>query len=157
MATGTPVVVRSPRGLVGRVGAGGPLVEVDCWTVDVVEDVVLAANVDGIVDTAVWSVLTCPVPQEIVTINASMRSPTAGATSVDLRTVARYWLPAYCVVMFGPLNGARVALVAAAAVGALAAFFTGFTGAGVVLLVGVTIHGFGWLYLYNQRDSDPSD
>ena len=157
MATGTPVVVRSPRGLVGRVDAGGPLVEVDCWTVDVVEDVLLAANVDGIVDAVVWSVVTVPVPQEIVTINASVRSPTAGATSVDVRTVARYWLPAYCVVVFGPLNGVRVALVAAAAVAALAAFFTGFTGAGVVLLVGVTIHGVGWLYLYNQRDSDVSD
>ena len=52
---------------------------------------------------------------------------------------------------------ANRAWVAAAAAGALAAFFTGFTGAGVVLLVGVTIHGFGWLYLYNQRDSDASD
>ncbi len=98
-----------------------------------------------------------PVPQEIVTINASVRSPAAGATSVDLRTVARYCRMTYCVVMFGPLNGVRVALVAAAVVAALAAFFTGFTGAGVVLLVGVTIHGVGWLYLYNQRDTDASD
>jgi hypothetical protein len=52
MVTGTPVVVRSPSGL-GSVDAGGPLVEVDCRTVDVVEDVLLAANVDEIVDTVV--------------------------------------------------------------------------------------------------------
>jgi hypothetical protein len=61
----------------------------------------------------------------------------------------------YCVVVFGPLNGVRVALVAAAALAALAAFFAGFTGAGVVLLIGVAIHGVGWLYLYNQRESGP--
>jgi ABC-type proline/glycine betaine transport system permease subunit len=60
---------------------------------------------------------------------------------------------AYCVVVFGPLNGVRVALVAAAALAALAAFFAGFAGAGVVLLIGVAIHGVGWLYLYNQRES----
>jgi hypothetical protein len=51
MVTGTPVVVRSPRGLVGTVDAGGSLVEVDCRTVDVVADVLLAAKVDEIVDT----------------------------------------------------------------------------------------------------------
>jgi ABC-type proline/glycine betaine transport system permease subunit len=55
--------------------------------------------------------------------------------------------------MFGPLNGVRVALVSAAAVAALAAFFVGFTGAGVVLLVGVGVHGLGWLYLYTKQDS----
>lgn len=55
--------------------------------------------------------------------------------------------------MFGPLNGVRVALVAAALVAAMAAFVTGFTAAGIVLSVGIIIHGLGWLYLYNQRQT----
>jgi hypothetical protein len=38
---------------VGTVDAGGSLVEVDCRTVDVVEDVLPAADVDEIVDTVV--------------------------------------------------------------------------------------------------------
>ncbi len=59
--------------------------------------------------------------------------------------------------MFGALNGVRVALVSAAAFAALAAFFTGFTGAGVVLLAGVMIHGAGWIYLYSRRDPGASD
>lgn len=52
--------------------------------------------------------------------------------------------------MFGPLNGVRVALVSAAAAAGLAAIIAGYVGAGVVLLVGVGIHGLGWLYLYNK-------
>ncbi len=59
--------------------------------------------------------------------------------------------------MFGPLNGVRVALVSAAAFASLAAFFAGFTGAAVLLLVGIAIHGIGWLYLYNHRHSNASD
>ncbi len=59
--------------------------------------------------------------------------------------------------MFGPLNGVRVALVSAAAVAALAAFFAGFTGAGVLLLIGVAVHGLGWLYLYAKQGSGSSE
>lgn len=62
----------------------------------------------------------------------------------------------YPQVMFGPLNGVRVALVASAVVAALAALIMGFTGAALVLLAGVAIHGLGWLYLYNHRDQDES-
>lgn len=56
--------------------------------------------------------------------------------------------------MFGPLNGVRTALVISAAVAALAAIALGYVGAGVILLVGVAIHGIGWLYLYSRRSSD---
>lgn len=55
------------------------------------------------------------------------------------------------MTMFGPLNGVRVALVAGAVLAAIAALFTGYIAAGIVLLVGVALHGLGWLYLYNQR------
>lgn len=60
-------------------------------------------------------------------------------------------------LVFGPLNGVRVALVAAAAVAALAALVAGYVGAALVLLVGILVHGIGWLYLYNQRtyQTDP--
>lgn len=59
--------------------------------------------------------------------------------------------------MFGPLNGVRVALVAGAILAAIAALATGYTVAGLVLLVGVAIHGLGWLYLYNQRPTTKVD
>ncbi|MFQ5523332.1 MAG: hypothetical protein ACE5F5_07105 [Acidimicrobiia bacterium] len=55
--------------------------------------------------------------------------------------------------MFGPLNGVRVALVAAAIFAAVAAFVAGYAAAGWVLLIGVAAHGLGWLYLYRQRGS----
>jgi hypothetical protein len=72
-------------------------------------------------------------------------------------TLAGYCQTTYCVIMFGPLNGVRVALVSAAAFASLAAFFAGFTGAAALLLVGIAIHGAGWLYLYNHRDPDATD
>ncbi len=56
--------------------------------------------------------------------------------------------------MFGPLNGVRVALVSAAVVAAIAALLAGFPGAAIVLLVGVAIHGAGWLYLMSRRYPD---
>ncbi len=55
-------------------------------------------------------------------------------------------------VVFGPLNGVRTALVAAAALAALVSLLSGYPGAAVVLLVGVALHGLGWLYLYVKRD-----
>lgn len=59
--------------------------------------------------------------------------------------------------MFGPLNGVRIALVACAAVAALAALVVGYVAVAVVLLVGVAVHGLGWLYLYRQRTNNPAD
>lgn len=59
--------------------------------------------------------------------------------------------------MFGPLNGVRIALVSAAAFAGLAAILAGYLGAGVVLLVGVGIHGLGWLYLYNRGGTGSTD
>ncbi len=53
--------------------------------------------------------------------------------------------------VFGPLNGVRLALVIVAAVAGLVAVFAGFVTAGMVLLVGVALHGAGWLYLYRHR------
>lgn len=54
--------------------------------------------------------------------------------------------------MFGPLNGVRTALVITAAVAAVVSFVAGYPGAGLVLLVGVAVHGLGWLYLYANKD-----
>ena len=62
-------------------------------------------------------------------------------------------------LVFGPLNGVRVALVSSAVVAALAALLVGYPFVAVVLLAGVAIHGLGWLYLYRQRfnKTDPFD
>lgn len=54
-------------------------------------------------------------------------------------------------LVFGPLNGVRVALVSSAVVAALAALLVGYPAVAVVLLAGVAIHGLGWIYLYRQR------
>lgn len=54
--------------------------------------------------------------------------------------------------VFGPLNGVRTALVIAAFLAALVSLIVGYPGAAAVLLVGVGIHGLGWLYLYATRD-----
>ncbi|MGD2101651.1 MAG: hypothetical protein PVG83_05390 [Acidimicrobiia bacterium] len=54
--------------------------------------------------------------------------------------------------MFGPLNGVRTALVVAAALAGVVSLVAGYVGAALVLLVGVGIHGLGWLYLYMHRD-----
>jgi hypothetical protein len=56
-----------------------------------------------------------------------------------------------CVV-FGPLNGVRTALVIAAIVAALVSLIAGYAGAAGILMLGVAIHGLGWLYLYAIRD-----
>lgn len=56
--------------------------------------------------------------------------------------------------MYGPLNGPRVALVSAAVVAAIACFIAGYPIAGIVLILGILAHGFGWVYLYNQRDTE---
>lgn len=57
--------------------------------------------------------------------------------------------------MFGPLNGVRTALVIGAAVAALAAMAFGQWFVAIVLLLGVAIHGLGWLYLYRQSAQKP--
>ena len=59
--------------------------------------------------------------------------------------------------MFGPLNGARVALVCFAVVAAVAALLAGYPFVATVLLAGVAVHGLGWLYLYRQHQRPPSD
>jgi hypothetical protein len=53
--------------------------------------------------------------------------------------------------MFGPLNGVRVALVSFAVVAAIAALIAGYPLVTGVLLLGVAVHGLGWLYLYRQH------
>lgn len=53
--------------------------------------------------------------------------------------------------MFGPLNGVRTALVIGAALAGIVAAFFGQWVVTVVLLLGVGIHGLGWLYLYRQH------
>lgn len=52
--------------------------------------------------------------------------------------------------VFGPLNGVRTALVIGALLAALVAVVTGRPAAAGVLLLGVALHGAGWLYLYGE-------
>ncbi len=54
--------------------------------------------------------------------------------------------------VFGPLNGVRTALVIAAVVAALVSLIAGYPGAAGILMLGVAIHGLGWLYLYAVRN-----
>jgi len=56
--------------------------------------------------------------------------------------------------MFGPLNGVRIALVAAAALAAIAAVISGHYGAALVLLAAIGIHGVGWLFLYSKGKAE---
>jgi hypothetical protein len=58
--------------------------------------------------------------------------------------------------MFGPLNGVRVALVALAGVAALAGLIAGHPVVTVVLVLGIAVHGLGWLYLYRQHLRRPT-
>lgn len=55
-------------------------------------------------------------------------------------------------VVFGPLNGVRTALVIGAVIAALVSLLAGHAGAAGILLLGVAIHGLGWLYLYAMRN-----
>ena len=59
--------------------------------------------------------------------------------------------------MFGPLNGVRVALVTLAVLAALLAAILGYWSVSLILLIGVAIHGFGWLYLAQQAKPDVTD
>ncbi|HVR79538.1 MAG TPA: hypothetical protein VMS99_14240 [Acidimicrobiia bacterium] len=59
--------------------------------------------------------------------------------------------------MYGPLNGARVALVSFAVVAAVAALIAGYPFVAAVLAAGVAVHGWGWLYLYRQHVRRSSD
>lgn len=59
--------------------------------------------------------------------------------------------------MFGPLNGVRTALVIGAVLAALVSLVSGYPGAAALLLVGVAIHGLGWVYLYLNRDRTGPD
>ena len=54
--------------------------------------------------------------------------------------------------MYGPLNGVRVALVTLAVLAALMAAFLRFWMVTLILLIGVALHGFGWLYLATGQD-----
>lgn len=56
--------------------------------------------------------------------------------------------------MFGPLNGVRAALVIGAALAAVVGAVLGQWAVTVVLLVGVAVHGLGWLYLYRRHQED---
>ena len=143
MATGTPVVVTSPKTVSKVVVVVGVRVVV----VSLAGVVVVTVLFVVVVSVAVVSDVVTEPPQE---------TTVAKRKAMDLRTLARYWQSRYCGVMFGPLNGVRVGLVSAAVVAALAAFFVGFPGAGILLLAGVAIHGLGWLYLYSKHESGSS-
>ncbi len=57
--------------------------------------------------------------------------------------------------MYGPLNGVRVALVTLAVIAALVAAVLGYWMVSLILVIGVALHGFGWLYLAQQADQKP--
>lgn len=57
--------------------------------------------------------------------------------------------------MFGPLNGARITLVAAAGVAALVALILGYPLVFAVLIVGIAAHGGLWWWMYRHRPSGP--
>ena len=59
--------------------------------------------------------------------------------------------------MYGPLNGVRVALVTLAVIAALFAAVLGFWMVTLVLLMGVALHGLGWLYLAQQAKTQSTD
>ncbi len=63
--------------------------------------------------------------------------------------------PSYSLLMFGPLNGVRTALVALAALTAVAAAFLGYWIVTLVLGLAVAIHGLGWWYLYGEAQKSP--
>lgn len=65
--------------------------------------------------------------------------------------------PMYAGSVFGPLNGVRTALVIAALVAALVSLVAGYPAASLILIAGVVIHGFGWLYLYANRNRAGTD
>ena len=56
--------------------------------------------------------------------------------------------------MYGPLNGVRVALVTLAVLAALFAAFLGYWMVTLIMLIGVALHGFGWLYLAQQAKGE---
>lgn len=59
--------------------------------------------------------------------------------------------------VFGPLNGVRIALVAAVAVAAIVAAALGHWVVSVVFGGGIALHGLGWLYLRRHRHGDLTD
>lgn len=59
--------------------------------------------------------------------------------------------------MYGPLNGVRVALVTLAVIAALFAAVLGYWLVTLILLVGVALHGLGWLYLAQQSRIDSTN
>lgn len=58
--------------------------------------------------------------------------------------------------MFGPLNGVRTVLVIGAVIAAIVAAAFQWWSAVVVLLVGIGMHGLGWLYLWRRAQVDPT-
>lgn len=119
--------------------------------------------VDEVIGAAVDGVLGAVVSIEDGECEVSEPFSVAGAQATTARnaaTGAARLIPTrriYSQLVFGPLNGVRLALVIAAAVAGLVAMFAGFVVAGIVLLAGVGLHGAGWLYLYNHRYPDTTD
>ena len=59
--------------------------------------------------------------------------------------------------MYGPLNGVRAALVTLAVIASLFAAVLGHWMVTLVLLIGVALHGLGWLYLAQQAKIESTD
>lgn len=51
----------------------------------------------------------------------------------------------------------RTALVIGAVIAALVSLLAGHAAAAGILLLGVAIHGLGWLYLYAMRDKSGTE
>lgn len=111
--------------------------------------------VDGVLGVVVWiEGGVSPVSESLSDAGAQARTTRSAARGAPRLIPKRR---TYSRPVFGPLNGVRLALVIAAAVAGLVAIFAGFVLAGIVLLVGVGLHGAGWLYLYSHRYPDTTD
>ena len=122
-------------------------------TIDVVLVVVTGDSVEvgeGAGDVVVGPCCTAIPEQAVMTESAASRpgSRFIGAQLWHGLRANRHNLRG----VFGPLNGVRTALVIAAVLAAIVSFFAGYSGAALVLLLGVGLHGLGWLYLYSTRE-----
>lgn len=125
----------------------------------VVVDVLVEADAMGMVMSA--AVVVVVVVGGVVFVTGSGSTPGVHARTMSsaIRGAASL-IPTtwpYPHLVFGPLNGVRVALVISAAVAGIVAILAGFVVAGIVLLAGVALHGVGWLYLYTRRYPDTTD
>lgn len=142
-ATGTPLGATHPTGGPKARVVAGPNVDGGVAPDVVVEDSKVGSADDVVVISALETA-------HADVSNARVKKRGTWRIALQLwHGFSPTWLNLW--IMFGPLNGVRTALVAAATLAALVSWAAGYPGAAAVLAVGVAIHGIGWLYLYVSR------